>query len=499
MNTLQKQLVYCLIVGLLLSAGGVPLHAQDDTTDFDGNWIVQGYGIAFAVEGGQFRVLEISGDDCIEVMSGPIDGNIVHNVPLLNADITLSIDNGQIVIWLKDDEMARADRVDQLPGECDVQTGMSELLPPASEVEFSTLDDLDHLIAGWVDTVSLPGMAVALVNANGVVWSRGYGLTDLAAELPVTSDTPFLVSSDSKIVTATALMHGWEDGAFDLDADINDYLPFTVDNPRLDGETITLRELLSHTSSILDSEYYMQSYQPGDPVLDDLRTFLEGYLTPGGQWYDPEFNFAAAEPGTSWQYSNVGIALAALVLQEITGQPFDDYCASVLFEPLGMTNTHWFLADYPDVSQIASPYDRGYQPFEHFGHPTWPAGQLRSSVNDLGRFLAAIMNGGALGDVRILDEATVQVMLAPQITHLGEEYARQALGWMYDPAFGNAVGHNGSDPGATVAMFFDPTAQVGVVILINEGTAKAINLASLLLEVTVGRADVFSVLLAAQQ
>lgn len=498
MNTLHKQFTYGLLVGWLLFFSLVPVRAQDDQPALDGYWSIDGYGVVFVIEANRFRALEISGGDCVEIINGPLDGNIVHDAPLLHADLVLTIEGEELVIWFEDDEMGRAVRLEQLPAECSAQTAIDELLPPAAAVEVNTLAELDEQIAAWVEAAGVPGLAIALVNEEGVAWSRGYGFANLATRRPVTPDTPFLISSNSKAVTVTALMRGWQDGVLALDDDINHYLPFTVDNPLLDGETITLRDLMTHTSSILDSDYYVQSYQPGDPVFD-LVTFLEGYLTPGGEWYDAEFNFAPAEPGTSWQYGNVGIALTALILQEATGQAFDDYCEQFLFEPLGMTNTHWFLADYADSSSLAVPYDNDYQPMDHFGHPTWPAGQLRSSVRDMGRFLAAIMNGGALGDVRILDAATVDTMLAPQFGDLGELYARQALGWVYDPALGNVVGHSGGDPGATVAMFFDPATSVGIVILINEGTVKAIDLSTLLIEITIGRADEFPALLAVSE
>ncbi len=484
----RKLTVTCLIVAVLASLSIPLIQAQEDVPDLSGYWFVEGYGIAFVIEEGRFIALEMGSGNCTEIINGLIDGNIVHDVPLLNADIALTVENDELVIWFEADEMARAVRLADLPEECRTRTDLAQLLPPPEEVVYTSLAELDTQIATLVEGIDVPGLAIALIDTNGVAWSQGYGYADLDAELPVTPDTPFLVSSNSKPVTAAAVMHAWESGLFALDDDINDHLPFVVDNPQLDGETITLRDLLTHTSSILDSEFYVQGYQPGDPVLANLVAFLAGYLIPGGEWYDPDANFAPDVPGTSWQYGNVGIALAALLVQTERGIPFADYCESAIFAPLNMTNTHWFLADYADPGVIALPYDNDHQPMAHFGHPTWPAGQLRSSVDDLGRFLAAIMNGGTLDGMRILDAATVEVMLTPQLGDLGDIGVRQALGWTYD-ASGTLVGHNGGDPGATVVMYFDPVAEIGVVILINEGTVKAIDLADLLVAITLGRAD----------
>ena len=99
-------------------------------------------------------------------------------------------------------------------------------------------------------------------------------------------------------------------------------------------------------------------------------------------------------PGTEYHYSNIASGLAAYVIEVATGQPFQEFTKERIFEPLQMKDTFWFLSDQSDQTTIAMPYNRFNRPYGYLGINSWPDGQLRSSVNDLARYLAAITNEG---------------------------------------------------------------------------------------------------------
>src|SRR5262249_34119564 len=127
-----------------------------------------------------------------------------------------------------------------------------------------------------------------------------------------------------------------------------------------------------------------------------LADLTEGYLTPGGAYYDQMKNFEPKAPGAKSEYSNMGIVLAGYLVEVISGIPFDQYCKENIFAPLGMAKTSWRLADI-DRSLLAEPYDKssaGYVPYGQYGEPDYPDGMLRTSVLELGRFIIAYMQGG---------------------------------------------------------------------------------------------------------
>ncbi|MFN2377379.1 MAG: serine hydrolase domain-containing protein [Candidatus Binatia bacterium] len=343
----------------------------------------------------------------------------------------------------------------------------------------ATLFDL--LVEGQIETHAIPGLGAALIRGGQVVWARGYGLRHSSPDRPVLPDTPFLLASISKTVTATAVLQLVEDGVFGLDDDIDAILDFDVDNPLVPGdETITVRHLLTHTSGLADDESVWGGF-PGEAaslyVLGDspiaLRDFLVGYFTPGGQWYDAHRNFTASTPGTQYLYSNLATALLGYLVEAATGTSLDDHCDSHLFAPLGMLDTGWHLSDFAAVD-LAMPYESfggGLQEWGHYGYPDYPNGQLRASAADLARFLAAWAGGGIIDGVRILEEATVAEALTVQSP--GVDPA-QGLSWYYATIGSRSVvGHNGGDYGATTDMFFDPATGNGVVVLVNTDETPA--------------------------
>lgn len=320
--------------------------------------------------------------------------------------------------------------------------------------------DADSFIEATMAGGHVAGLGACVVRTDGFFWTKGYGFADLAEGIPVEAGTLFMLASISKVATATAAMQLWEENLFSLDDDINAYLPFDVTNPSHPGSPITFRMLMTHTSGIRDN-WDIMPYWPGDSPIP-LGVYLEDYLDPGGELYDPDFNYYTWEPGTQYRYCNIAIALLGFLVEFIGGSPFDDYCEQEIFTPLWMTETAWHFADLnPDHIAVPYRYSGGnYIPYEHYGYSDYPSGQLRTSANQLGYLLAAYMNGGVYNGARILESATVDSMLTPQIPDiLGD----QGLVWYG----GSTWGHSGGDLGVSTTMFFHPREGVGVVVLTN--------------------------------
>ena len=187
---------------------------------------------------------------------------------------------------------------------------------------------------------------------------------------------------------------------------------------------------------------------------------------PGGNWYSAQDNYYGYTAGTTWNYSNIATALAAYTVEAATQTPFDDYCETHLFEVLKMENTGWHLADF-DPADVAMPTEAtatGFQAYGHYGYADYPDGQLRSSVADMARFVAAISNDGALESRQVLEAATVEGCLPPVPSVDSGQY----VFWYRSDANGREViGHNGGDIGVATELMFSPTSGIGVVLLFN--------------------------------
>ncbi|MEW6379048.1 MAG: serine hydrolase domain-containing protein [bacterium] len=350
---------------------------------------------------------------------------------------------------------------------------LQESAPPQAAAESADAlreeTDLDYYIRRRLDRAHIPGLSAVIVKGGKIVWTGTYGWSRIVRQA-VTSDTLFQVASVSKTVVAVAAMKAWEEGAFDLDEDINTYLPFKVKNPFASEKPITPRMLLTHTGTVRDQGNTMDSvyvWNRDSPI--SLGEFLKGYLTPGGRNYHPALNFYAENPGTVFHYSNIGAALAAYLVEVTTGMPFDTYCNRKIFQPLGMRETSWRLADL-DNDHIAMPYGydrlrRRYYPYGFYAYPDYPDGLLKTSAPQLARFLTMFINYGELEGVRILNRETVEEMRRVQNPAVDP---RQGILWFYKELAGwKLLGHNGADIGVTSEMFFRPEDGVGVILLMN--------------------------------
>jgi len=339
---------------------------------------------------------------------------------------------------------------------------------PFSEVEAFVIDQMNQ--------AQIPGLAAAVTHQGKVVWTGAYGYANVEDKLAATVKTPFMLASVSKTVTGVAVMHAQEEGALSLTDSVNEVLPFTVDNPRVDGEDIQVRHLVSHTSGIRDNWGNMP-YFDGDPTVP-LGEFVEGYLVEGGQWYDATANFNATMPGEAFDYGNVATALAGFVVEHTTQTPFDDYCDTHIFDVLDMKRTGWHLEDF-DAATVAMPYEvvgGNFKTDGHYGYADYPDGQLRSSISDIARFLAAISNGGEIDGAEVLTKESVATLLTAPVPGVDKG---QFVFWYESTIAGQKViGHNGGDIGVATQVSFSPETGTGVIVLMNVSWSDSVTSAA---------------------
>ncbi len=389
--------------------------------------------------------------------------------------------------------------------EMDRRTFVSAAMAVAGGTRFSSLEgvldpsraypEIDAFIRERMARYDIVGVAACLVKNDRMVWSNTYGFADLERQLPMSLDWVQNICSISKTFTTTALMQLWEQGRFQLDDDVSDYLSFPLRNPNHPDTAITFRLLLTHRSSIRDGEWYGRMYQCGDPQVS-LGDWINGYLQPGGRFYDAQENFEVWGPGDRWEYNNVAFGLLGYLVERISGESFADYCQTHVFQPLEMNETSWYLADI-DVSRHVVPYTfvengnvrsptwggrplgvilegsgatvpegDGHHASCAYNHPNFPDGFLRTSVRQLSWFARAYLNGGTLDGRRILEESTIEEMLHAQRV---EETRTQGLTWYSGGGIrGREVwGHGGSDPGINTDIRLVPEERIAAIAFIN--------------------------------
>jgi CubicO group peptidase (beta-lactamase class C family) len=335
-------------------------------------------------------------------------------------------------------------------------------------------DALDSLITAKMADADIVGFAAAVIVDRQIVWMKGYGHRDWQRQLPFTPATIMNAASIAKPVVGVAMMRAVAEGRLSLDADINGYLPFRVVNPHRPDTRITLRHLATHTSGITDRwEVYRQSYRFGADPAESLSHFLTSYFTPGAPNYAAT-NFLDASPGELREYSNLGAALAGLIVERAVGAPLDVYTKRSIFTPLGMRRTGWFMRDVDmrEHSTLFISQNGTATPILPYGPITYPDGGLRTSVEDLSKFLIALLNDGATGGARILDAASATEMQRFQFsdgnrpTNYPAADGNSGLFWR-TKLNGTRVGHGGNDPGVEVEMLSDLSRRVAVVYMSN--------------------------------
>jgi CubicO group peptidase (beta-lactamase class C family) len=321
-----------------------------------------------------------------------------------------------------------------------------------------------------IKDASIPGIAVAKVTNNEVTFLKTYGYANIENKTLVTKDTMFNIASISKPIMGVTLLQLVDKDKLALDININNYLPFKIDNPSTSSEKITLRHLATHTSGINDY-YDPDSFAKNKDSDVSLQNHLKSLLMKDGSKYDNGKYYSKRLPGKDRDYSNLGAGLAGYLVEATTGISLAKYSQQTLFDSLYMKNTAWLLGGL-NLDNIAVPYaitDRGlFQPYSHIGNPQYPDGGIRSSISDLSTFMIALLKNSDHNGNKLLSDTTYKEMLELQLEK--EISTTQRFFWS-DNKMG-LTGHMGSDPGVFTAFYFNPQSNDGIIILMNTDMTK---------------------------
>ena len=296
------------------------------------------------------------------------------------------------------------------------------------------------------DTSGVAGLAAAISVDGRIVWSGGFGWSDVARGVPMTDSTVSRIGSVSKPVAAVAAMRLVDQGRLDLDAPVSTYLP---EYPRPQGDRITMRQLLSHTAGI---RHYRGAEFASDARYDDV--------------FAPLAVFAADsllfEPGSRYSYSTYGFTVVSAVTAAIDGRPWTELMRADVFEPLGLRSMQPEWADSV-IPNLARFYNRSGDSVvvapRVDNSNKWAGGGLVADARDLVRFGHAMIEG------RLLSRAARDAMWTRQTSPGDESYA---LGWRVGELAGHrAISHSGGSMGATAMLIVMPDDGVVVGVLGN--------------------------------
>lgn len=316
---------------------------------------------------------------------------------------------------------------------------------------------------------NIPGLSVAVVKDDRVVYARGFGFRNTESGARTTTQTLFGIGSVTKSFTALAVMQLAEEGKLSLDDPISLYVPVRL---QPFGEAVRLWHLLTHSSGIPAlgyAEAFIRS-AVGEEALwmpiasyEDLIVFLQ----------DAE-SWAIAKPGERFFYLNEGYLLIGRVIEVVSGLSSEDYVRQRILEPLGMTRTYFHREAVEADPDWATPYiiDRdGKRIPTPFPYGISADGGLISTVLDLSRYLRMFLGRGVLDGKTIVSSASIEQMETlcvplPSPLFGDESYG---LGWRIYPDFlgHKLITHSGSVLVHTAYAAYVPDANIGVALLSN--------------------------------
>ena len=346
------------------------------------------------------------------------------------------------------------------------------LLVPWALAQQAALAGFDESVAKAVQGWRVPGLAVAVVKDGEVVFSKGYGVRELGKPAVVDAHTLFAVGSTTKAMTAALIGMLVDEKKLSWDDPVAKHLPwFQLSDPYLTRE-ITVRDLLTHRAGLGNADYlwYGQATEPRE-ILRRVRLLPPAYSLR-----------------SSFIYQNVMYAAAGAVIEAVTNQTWRDVIRTRLFEPLGMSETIATAATLAQQPNVAMPHDFIQEKLRTIENASVdgvaPAGSVWSSVHDMAKWTALLLNSGKVGDRVLLKPETVEELFKPQtlVTKDGfyptarlttPKWTTYGLGWFQQDYRGRALDfHTGSIDGMVAIHGLLRDSRLGVLVLANRDHAE---------------------------
>ena len=298
-------------------------------------------------------------------------------------------------------------------------------------------NQISDFIQTEIEQKNIPALSIAIVDGDEIVWAEGFGSADPDSDVPATARTIYRVGSVSKLLNDVAVIGLVEQGKLTLDDDIRKFVPeFEPENPF--DRPITLRQLMNHQSGLVRESPVGNYFDPTEPTLRETVLSLN------------QTRLVHA-PNTRTKYSNVAVSVAGYAIEKVTGDSFSSHLKKTLLDPLGMSDSS-YIANETIHARLAKAkmwsYDGRRFDAPDFQLGTLPAGNLYSTVVDLGHFMKAVFNNGTVGENQVIDQELLTDMLAPQTSPDGQK-RKYGIGFR----IGEFEGHSTFEHGGAVYGF----------------------------------------------
>ncbi|SDK76123.1 serine hydrolase domain-containing protein [Natronincola ferrireducens] len=304
----------------------------------------------------------------------------------------------------------------------------------------------------------IPGVAMVITDKNKIIYSKGFGITDILSKKPVTEKTIFHMASITKLFVATAIMQLVEKEKIDLHKPVTHYLThFSIEDKRY--KKITVLQMLSHTSGIPDCE----DYGWDRPEYDDEA--LKRYITGLKDIH------LISDPGKEFHYSNIAYEILGYLIEVVSDMTFEDYIKKHIIEPLEMEDSTLLSRSQSD--EMAKPHSKNQdkkvvlsQVFP-YNRRHAPSSTLTSNLVDMSKWAIVNLNRGVFQGKKILGESSYRLMWSPTMNIKGEEQ-KIGLGWFLSKQGQYDIkGHEGSDIGFRTSFGVIPEQSLGIGVFAN--------------------------------
>jgi CubicO group peptidase (beta-lactamase class C family) len=315
---------------------------------------------------------------------------------------------------------------------------------------------------------AIPGVGIAIVSQDKVLWTGGLGVADLETGRPVTADTIFRIGSVTKMFTALGLIMLEEDGKVRLDAPVREFAPAApYSNPNEQTYPVTIAQLLEHTAGLQDLT--KAQFDHSDPTPLTLEQGLA---------FEADARTVRWKPGLHAVYSNAGYGLAGYVLQTASGRRYEDFIAKRIFRPLAMTSSGFFL-DETTAARLAT----GYAADASTPLPYWhmlmrPFGGINSTAADMASFVRLLLNDGFSDDRRLAYPRSISRMEVPLTSLAARSGLLYGYGLGNNQKFRKGVlfnGHGGDADGYLSQLGYNRDTGMGYFIVINAFRHRALS------------------------
>ena len=312
---------------------------------------------------------------------------------------------------------------------------------------------LDEKMPNWLSEYNVPGAVVSYIQDGEVAWTKAFGVADRAKGTPMSVDNVFCTASASKALTAWGVMKLVEQGIIDLDVPVDQYLKrWHLPPSQFDSSGVTVRRVLSHTAGLTVNGY--AGYYPRRLPTPSLAEVLSGGNQGNGAVQ------VAWEPGAGYHYSSGGYTVLQMVIEDVTGEPFEDYMKREILTPLGLTQGGWTWTAALKAN-APTPYGfRGDDVMQYRTFATLGIGDYITSVPDYAKFIAMLVTGpnGEPPGRGVLTSEAIALMTTtqPNTGGYGFGYATEPL-----PDGTALISHGGASDGWVSWFALAPTLRSG--------------------------------------